>query len=350
MKKFLTRAVIILALAGVITAPSWAQERPEGAKPKMEMPGMKTPETARPEPSPTPVKSAPPAPPEQPPVPTEPAAARPLLTPPSATGQTSRPMPSMGTASNGTAAPQAGRSEGAAGKTTTLPNLSERSKWPSPVADSETHSYVLLDLFEYHRSGRPGFLRWDVFGWRGGDKHRLWFKSEGTQNFASREGEAEVQVLYGKLVSAFFDFQAGLRFARRRTEGRATASRLYVAAGLQGLAPYRFELEPTLFVSHQGKISARLTTTFDMLLSQRLILQPRLETNLAVQRDEPMGVGSGLNDTDLGLRLRYEIRREFAPYVGVTWLQSYGGTKALLGREGEDTRRVSFVAGARVWF
>ncbi|HKP14238.1 MAG TPA: copper resistance protein B [Blastocatellia bacterium] len=346
MKKFLTRAVIMLALAGGVAAPSLAQqERPGESKPKAEMPGMKMP--ARPKPSPTPAKPAPPQQ-DQPPEPALPRDAPRLTNPPAAAQEAERPLPSMGTAANETAAPRAG-ARGPAGEPTTLPNLSEQSRWPSPVADSETYSYVLLDLLEFHSAGRSGFLRWDVFGWRGGDRRRLWFKSEGTQNLASSEGEADFQILYGKLVSPYFDFQTGLRYAQRRQGGR-TVSRLYVAAGLQGLAPYRFELEPTLFVSHQGKISARVTTGFDVLLSQRLILQPRLEANLAVQRDEAMGVGSGLNDTDLGLRLRYEVRREFAPYVGVTWLQSYGGTKALLGREGEDARRVSFVAGARVWF
>ncbi len=233
---------------------------------------------------------------------------------------------------------------------TTLPNLSEQTDWPDPVADRATFGLLLFDNSEFQRAGGPNAFRWDVLGWRGGDVHRLWFKSEGRQATSSSQGsEFEVQALYGKLIAPFFDLQAGVRFDQRLRPGSAPA-RVYAVVGLQGLAPYRFEIEPALFLSQKGQISGRLTTTYDVLLSQRLIVQPRLETNLAVQRDEEIGIGAGLNDVEIGIRVRYETRREFAPYVGLTWKESFGGTHRLTTQEGGDPAHFVVVAGARMWF
>jgi copper resistance protein B len=116
------------------------------------------------------------------------------------------------------------------------------------------------------------------------------------------------------------------------------------------MSPYRFDIEPTLFVSHKGQVSARLTATYDVSFSQRLILQPRFETNVAAQRDEEIGIGAGWNDAELGLRLRYEVRREFAPYVGVTWKESFGATHQLTTQVGGDPSHLVVTAGVRAWF
>lgn len=234
-------------------------------------------------------------------------------------------------------------------QTTTLPNLAPKD-WPDPVADRATFGFLLFDNAEFQRAGGPNAFRWDVFGWRGGDVHRFWFKSEGRQATSSSEGsEFEIQALYGELVAPFFDLQAGVRFDQRLRAG-SDPSRVYAVIGLQGLSPYRFEIEPSLFLSQKGQISGRLTATYDVLLSQRLILQPRLETNVAVQRDEEIGIGAGWNDAELGVRLRYEIRRELAPYVGLTWKESFGATHRLTTDEGGDPAHFVVVAGARVWF
>ena len=121
--------------------------------------------------------------------------------------------------------------------------------------------------------------------------------------------------------------------------------------GLAGAgAPYWFEVEATAYISEDGDLSAALEAEYDLLLSQRLILQPRFETSIAVQEVEEYGVGQGINDIELGLRLRYEIRREFAPYIGVSWSRKIGETADLAEDEGEDTDVISFVAGVRVWF
>lgn len=228
-------------------------------------------------------------------------------------------------------------------------NRAERNGWPQPTADDANYSYIVTELLEYRESRAAGAIRWDIYGWYGGDVNRIWVKTEGSQDLSGGNGEREASLLYGRLISPFFDFQAGLRFANRSVPD-GNQSRTYAAVGLQGLAPYRYSLEPTLFVSQDGKISARATATYDQQLTQRLILQPRFEVNVAVQPDRDFGVGAGLNDTELGLRLRYEVRREFAPYIGVNWKQSYGETGRLLRAEGEPSSLVSIVVGVRAWF
>lgn len=235
---------------------------------------------------------------------------------------------------------------GAQPLTITPSQRAEPTGWPEPTADREVFGYLLLDNTEFQRAGRPGAFRWDTFGWRGGDVHRFWFKSEGRiATETAEDGELEVQGLYGKLISAFFDLQTGVR-----VRGGTDPTRVYAVLGLQGFSPYQFEVEPSLFVSHKGQVSARLTSTYDVLLSQRLILQPRLETNVAVQRDEAIGIGAGWNDAELGVRVRYEVRREFAPYLGVTWKESFGATHRLTTQGGGDPSHFAAVAGVRAWF
>jgi copper resistance protein B len=212
------------------------------------------------------------------------------------------------------------------------------------------YSFVLFDLLEYQRTSDLDALRWDILGWLGGDYNRFWFKSEGRKVLTSREGsEVEAQALYGRLIAPFFDLQVGLRYDQRLQRG-ANPTRVYAVVGVQGLAPYRFDIEPTLFISNKGQVSVRLTASYDVLLSQRLVLQPRLEINGAFQKDEAIGIAAGLNDVELGGRLRYEIRRECAPYIGVTWKESIGATHRLTTREGGDPSHLAFVAGVRLWF
>ena len=164
-----------------------------------------------------------------------------------------------------------------------------------------------------------------------------------------RGGEAEVQALYGRLIAPFWDLQIGLRYDQF-SGASFDRSRGFAVIGLQGLAPYRFELEPALFVSQDGDVSARLTTTYDLLLTQRLVLQPRLDFDAAVQAAEKFGVGEGVNSIGLGLRLRYEMRREFAPYLGVQWLRRFGDTADISQRQGARAEDFAVVFGVRLWF
>ena len=272
----------------------------------------------------------------------------PMPMPHNAAMDASKPMPSMDAAPAATATPREAPPN--VPQTNIQPTLAERSGWPSPTADDETITFLQFDNLEYQAGKTPDTLRWDVLGWRGGDTNRVWFKSEGRQIISRGQGsEYEVQALYGRLISPFFDLQAGLRFDRR-VERDNKSSRVYAVLGLQGLAPYRFDIEPTLFLSQKGKLSARFTGTYDVLFSQRLILQPRLEFNVAAQKDEEIGTGAGFNDAEVGLRLRYEVRREFAPYIGATWRQSFGATRTLTRRDGGDPNQFSVLVGVHAWF
>lgn len=233
-------------------------------------------------------------------------------------------------------------------RTTTLPNLSEHPAWPSPVDDSEKYTYVLFDLLEYQRTRGVDVLRWDASGWRGGDRQRFWFKSEGEQySSAGAGGEADLQALYGKLISPYFDLQAGLRVETHFE--RTNVTRGFAVLAFQGLTPYRFEIEPELFLSNKGKVSMRFKASHEWQLTQRLVLQPRVETEIAFQKDESFGVDRGVNDAEAGLRLRYEIRREVAPYAGISFRQSFGAAKDRVLREGGIPNQLQFVFGLRFW-
>ena len=211
------------------------------------------------------------------------------------------------------------------------------------------HFFFLADVLEYRPDGNDSDFRWDIESRYGGDFNRVWLKSEGEQSSRERDYDLDAQVLYGRFVRKYYDFQIGVRGETRIFEGH-NKSRAHAVIGFEGLVPYRFEVEPALFISEDGDVSARFTTTRDLLLTQKLILQGRFETSLAIQEVEEFATGSGLNNIELGVRLRYEIRREFAPYIGVTYEQSFAGTADLIRREGGDPSQVRFVTGLRIWF
>jgi len=192
-------------------------------------------------------------------------------------------------------------------------------------------------------------LKWSILGWRGGDINRFWFKSEGSEH--SRRGTTGAQVdgqaLYGRAISAFFHVQTGVRY-EVHLEDKAV-SRVFAVVALQGLAPYRFDVEPELFLSNKGKFSGRFTASTDWLLTQRLIVQPRVETEFAFQNDADFGIDRGFNDAGASIRLRYEVRREFAPYVGVAFLQDFGATQSRSKKEGTVPNQLQIVFGIRLW-
>ena len=155
--------------------------------------------------------------------------------------------------------------------------------------------------------------------------------------------------MYSKQISPFFDLQTGIRYDQLFGSETGKA-RGHAVIGFEGLAPYFVEVEGALFVSQKGDISARFEAEYELLLSQKVALQPTIETNLAVQKVEDFGVGSGFNDVELGLRLRYEIGREFAPYIGISWERLLGETAKLAKEEGESVDDLKFVAGVRLLF
>jgi copper resistance protein B len=206
--------------------------------------------------------------------------------------------------------------------------------------------FVQGEQFEY-RTGKRGNdrLSWDVRGWVGGDYQRLWFKTQGDAPTQGAVEKAEMQVRYSHLITPFWDLMLGARY-----DVKPDPSRAYVVAALHGMAPYFFETDADLFVSEEGDISARIEVEYSLLLTQRLILVPSFELNFAVQEAREIGVGPGLSDVELGLRLRYEIEREFAPYVGFVWERKIGRTAALARSLGDPADLPTFVAGIRFWF
>lgn len=210
---------------------------------------------------------------------------------------------------------------------------------------AQTLAFISFNLAEYQvRQGRDGF-RWDGEGWYGGDISRVTVKSEGEGAFGEGVEEAEVQLLYSRAVDPYFNLQAGVR-----QDLGPGPKRTYATAGFEGLAPYWFDVEGALFLSNKGDVLGRLEGYYDQRIIQRLILQPRAEANFALQDVRESGIGSGLSDLELGLRLRYEVVKEFAPYVGVEWARKVGDTARFARAAGEDADMTSFVAGIRFWF
>ena len=208
-----------------------------------------------------------------------------------------------------------------------------------------TFSQIMFNLAEYQvRDGRDGF-RWVGEGWFGGDINRLVVKSEGAGSFGEGIEHAEIQALYSRAIGPYFDLQAGVRH-----DFKPNPSRTYATVGFEGLAPYWFEVEGALFLSDKGDLLARFGASYDQRITQRLILQPRAEFNLAAQDVPENGIGSGLSDIELGLRLRYEVAREFAPYVGISWDRKVGNTADFARAAGEDPSSASLVFGVRAWF
>ena len=206
-------------------------------------------------------------------------------------------------------------------------------------------SQVMFNIAEAQiRNGRDGF-EWDGEGWYGGDINRLWIKSEGEGVFGRSIERAEIQALYSRAVGPYFNLQGGIRY-----DFKPNPSRTYATIGFEGLAPGFFDVEGALFLSNKGELMARLEGYYDQRITQRLILQPRAELNFAAQNSRAIGIGAGLSDAEVGLRLRYDIRREFAPYVGVQYRQAFGKTRRYLRDEGEDAGGLSLLAGVRVWF
>jgi len=206
-----------------------------------------------------------------------------------------------------------------------------------------TWSLALADLAEY-RSGGGGGYHWDGEASVGGDIDRLVFKTEGEGAAEGKLEHGEVQVLWGHAVSPYYNLLAGVR------RDVIAHGRTYAAVGLEGLAPNFIETEAMAFLSDRGEVSARATAWSDFRLTQRLILQPRAEANIALRSAPEIGVGAGLSDAELGLRLRYEVVRQFAPYVGVVWSRSFGAGARARRAEGERAGQASVVAGLRAWF
>lgn len=211
--------------------------------------------------------------------------------------------------------------------------------------DDAVYWHVQADKFEYRTGDGPDLLVWDANAWIGNDDHRMAFKAKGENPIGKRLEKAELQLLYRRPISDFFDLNAGLRH-----DLRPDPDRTYAVLGVQGLAKQFVETYADLFVSETGDVSARLEAELDWLLTQRLVLQPKVEADLAFSEDSRIHSGAGLNKVEAGLRLRYEFKREFAPYIGLVYERKFGATANFARDDGEDIDALRFVAGVSFWF
>ncbi len=208
-----------------------------------------------------------------------------------------------------------------------------------------TFSQLMIDRFEYRaQKGVDGYA-WEGEGWIGGDINRLAIKSEGEGAIGGPLESAELQALYSRAIDPWWNIVAGVR-----QDFRPQPQRTYATIGIEGLAPYWFELEAQAFLSDKGDAHVRVEGSYDQRITQRLVLQPAAEVNIAAQDVPDLGIGSGLSTVELGLRLRYELAREFAPYIGVHWERSFGDTARYARAAGEGASATSLVMGIRFWF
>lgn len=214
------------------------------------------------------------------------------------------------------------------------------------AANGDMNTFMIMgDRLEWQDTGDDGTLLWDVQGWYGGDVNKLYIKTEGEFSVEEDELEgAEIQALYSRAISPFWDVQAGIRYDLE------PKGRTYAALGVQGLAPYWFEVDAATFLSTEGELSATIEAEYELRFTQRLTLQPRIEAEFSAQDVPELGIGSGLVGIEPGVRLRYEIRREFAPYVGVEWQKQFGDTADFTRAEGGDPDKFVGVIGLRAWF
>lgn len=203
---------------------------------------------------------------------------------------------------------------------------------------------LLLDQFEWQDTSPDSTLAWNVSAWLGHDTGRLLFRSEGDRADGS-VNDMRAELLWSKPLATWWDVVGGLRQDAGKGPGRT-----YGLVGVQGLAPYWFHIEADLFAGERGQIGTRLEASNDVLLTNRLILVPKAELQAFGKDDAATGIGSGLSQLELGLRLRYEIRREIAPYIGVEWTGTFGDTADFARADNEAVRDTRVVAGIRLWF
>ncbi len=219
---------------------------------------------------------------------------------------------------------------------------------PQPVlamGNYKPQLFLQADRLEYQASNSADLLVWDLQGWYGGDINKLWIKAEGELDLNDSVEEADIELLWSRAVSPFWDLQLGARQDIEPGPGRT-----YGVIGVQGLAPYWFEVDASAYVSDKGDITAKIEAEYELLITQRLVLQPRVEASLALQNVEARTIGKGLSSIEAGLRLRYEIKREIAPYIGINWTRSTGKTADFQRLKGEDVDNLSFVLGLRLWY
>lgn len=210
--------------------------------------------------------------------------------------------------------------------------------------DDPLLSMLLVDQLEIRSSEGEKTQALEAEAWVGRDLNKIWLKAEAEQTEGHTE-EVELQLLYSRAIAAYWDVQVGVR-----QDFKPEPTRSWGTVALKGLAPYFFDVDAALFIGEGGRTAARLEVEYELLLTQRLILSPEVELNFHGQNDPDVRIGSGLSDASAGLRLRYEIRREFAPYIGVNWNKAFGNTADFLRADGEAVEDTQWLIGIRAWF
>ena len=210
------------------------------------------------------------------------------------------------------------------------------------VHDDAVNYFVLFDQLEW-QAGTGGGVSWDNRGWIGKDRNRLWFRTEGATD-SDRVEAAQGHVLYGRAIGRWWDVVAGVR-----QDLRPGSAQTWAAVGLQGLAPYWFDVQATAYIGGSGRTHVRLETEYELLVTNRLILQPLVEVDVYGKADSSRGTGPGLSSIDAGVRLRYEFRREFAPYLGVVWSREFFGTADHARAAGREVSGARLAMGLRLW-
>lgn len=201
-----------------------------------------------------------------------------------------------------------------------------------------------IDQLEVRSTEGPDPLVLEGQFWVGYDLNKLWVKAE-AEHVDSEYEELELQALYSRAISTYWNLQIGAR-----KDFEPEPNRDWGVIAVQGLAPYFFEVDASLFIGGSGRTGLRLSAEYELMFTQRLVLSPEIELNAYGHNDEETGVGSGLADAQVGMRLRYEIRREFAPYVGVNWNKKYGNTADFASAKGEEIEDTQLVVGFRAWY
>lgn len=208
----------------------------------------------------------------------------------------------------------------------------------------DLHGMLLVNRLEQWDGQHGTGQAWEASGWLGGNINRLWLRSEGERS-GGRTETADLEALYGRSVSPWWDVLVGVKQNIGPDD-----SRTWAAIGIQGLAPYKFETSATAYIGEGGQVTATAEVEYELLLSNRLILQPLLEATFSAKDEPRYGNGAGLNKVEAGLRLRYEFNRRFAPYIGISHERLFGDTADYHQAAGERARDTRWVAGVRVWF
>jgi copper resistance protein B len=226
-----------------------------------------------------------------------------------------------------------------------LPTNATPPRWSPPVKDNQFIAHVLFDQLEGRSGGSGAELRWDAEGWLGTDMNRIWLKSEGFVD-SDTVSDGEHEMLYDRPIPRmrYFDAQVGVR-----ADLDSGPARAWVAIGVEGLAPCSFEFAPTLYIRNDGHVAGRINGSYDLFITQRLVVQPQAELNFYSKDDPGRKIGSGISDMDAGIRIRYQISRKVSPYIGYAYNGEYGGTATYAQESGEHRSDPSFTFGIRIW-